>query len=550
MAATVINNNVTNNATSLYKIGNSRLDDGTSLPITSNDREFVCGFGKCAIDYNATVTASNPQDLINLDFTILNIETLRTNLERITDEVQNVYKSIGDWLTKMERDFEFKVNFGEVEMNMALFNRINLVIPKIDNARKALDDWFSEFQNLTFDLTMAMNDYSTIVVRLETLYTQTTRVSGLPESVVSMAKHNVSYSKDIQRQITRIVRADVRIRNNIQIVTNKVQELSSGILRYNGSKQLNLNTLSKIFDGLGQKDSPLARVQLKLSNIINSTPLNFNLVTPEAKLIPSIENIYKEKSKANSNDDKYILKQLGAMQNYTIYTSASDENLKYIRQYIDENLRNSSNYDEMDKILTDFPLNNIPNVLFPKLAQDATNPELTYTVIDRVKKMLENLSADDEIYRPRLKEIYKTANDSLSTILKTESVNTPTRMYAPTVVNPFNQVLRPQPPPPPPGNAPPPPPGNDVPPPSSVQQLQQQQQQLQQQQLQQQQPSSSNVFQQPSISQQQQQQQQQQPMDVDDLGPSTSNNPLANAPNNSNNTNAIDASIPSEDEDL
>ncbi|ATZ81557.1 hypothetical protein DiNV_CH01M_ORF69 [Drosophila innubila nudivirus] len=429
------------NQNTIYKMG-EKLNGGyninniipnnpgnLNIPITSNDRKFACGYLTCDMTsvptYGNTFGLQNAnRNVLNLDFSLLNIDLLRDNLNVINDEVKNVILSIKKWLYDMEADFELKVALGDVDLDSKLFNRVNMIIPKIDQSKKSLDAWYSEFLDLNVDLSESFSDYSNIAARIEsTCATGSFVGGGLPENVVTVAKQNASKSKAIQRQTTRLLSIDVKIRNQMQKITFKINELSTGILRYGARKELNLNTLSEAFDSLGQKDTPLMRVQKNLSQLINSTQVQYNLNTMPATLIPSIKNPYTVKFEDPRKNDEYILSRLKGLLNTTLYTSSTATNIDAINTFIDDTYKSSQKYDEMKKIYSDIVTLNVPHVLIESLAQKATDPTDIYLLAFRVRKIIAALMPQDIIYQERLNEIAATINRTIENQIKRE--NTP-----------------------------------------------------------------------------------------------------------------------------
>jgi len=420
------NNNINN-------IIPNNSDNLINIPITSNDRKFACGYLTCdmtsmpttATTYGNTFGLQNAnRNVLNLDFSLLNIDLLRDNLNVINDEVKNVILSIKKWLYDMEADFELKVALGDVDLDSKLFNRVNMIIPKIDQSKKSLDAWYSEFLDLNVDLSESFSDYSNVAARIESTYATGSFVGGgLPENVVTVAKQNASKSKAIQRQTTRLLSIDVKIRNQMQKITFKINELSTGILRYGARKELNLNTLSEAFDSLGQKDTPLMRVQKNLSQLINSTQVQYNLNTMPATLIPSIKNPYTVKLEDPRKNDEYILSRLKGLLNTTLYTSATATNIDAINTFIDDTYKTSQKYAEMKKIYNDIVTLNVPHVLIESLAQQATDPTDIYLLAFRVRKIIAALMPQDIIYQERLNEIAATINRTIENQIKRE--NTP-----------------------------------------------------------------------------------------------------------------------------
>nr|AKH40332.1 hypothetical protein [Kallithea virus] len=417
---------------------------GVNIPITSNDRRFTCGLTTCeGISFNNdfggfrnAIDGKDSRNIFNLDFSFMNIELLRQNLDIIGNEVKNVIDSFRQWLHDMEADFEMRVTLGDVDLDAQLFTRLNAIIPKIEQSKRSLDAWYSEFQDSTIDLTESFANYTNIASRIETSYLAESFVngSGLPENIVTIAKQNQTKSRFIQRQTTKLLASDVRIRSQMQNISFKTTELSTGILRYGDRKELNLNTLAQAFEMLGQTDSPLVRVQKQLSYLINSSPLNYNLTTAPVNLLPSVNKPYTMKMEDPRKNEEYILERMRGILNTTLYTAATAKNIDAINTYIDSVYRNSPRYAEMKKLYNEIVSSNVPHILIESLAQQATEPENIYLLAFRVHKIITALRPQDAIFRLRLDEIASTINRTIQNQLKREQ-SPSTQINNPHLIN-------------------------------------------------------------------------------------------------------------------
>lgn len=404
----------TTTRSTVYQIGGPRYEDGRSHPINQNDRQFNCGFGVCSNEYTPH-DRINQQDLFNLNFQLLDIEVLRENLIEVSNGVKNAYINILNWLTDLEQSFAIRVETGDVEMNITLFNKLNLVIPKFNMARKVMDSWYADYIDMETELSDLFSDYSNSAAKIQLLSSQNTSVSGLKESVITLAKQNMSKSKAIQRTITKILSLDTQIRNAFQMLTFKMSELTSGILRYgprNEKKILNLTEMSNAVMSLGEGESPLTRIQTQLSNLINSTPLNFDLKTREIPRLKEINYDPKDKFDIKELSAEMVVEKLNAIKEITLYTETTKSTIDSLKRYIDDKFKNDLRYQTMNDIINKIKTENVPNRFIDNLTVKSTDANNIYLTVDIIRRTIDKLSGVDLTYRTRLNEILKQATNT------------------------------------------------------------------------------------------------------------------------------------------
>lgn len=403
----------------VYAFGGARQDDGRPHPINQNDRQFRCGFGVCET-VTPTARPMPQRDLFNLDFELFDIDELRVNLRRVSEEVTDAYKNMLNWFSDLERNVAIKVQTGDIEMNITLFNKLNLIIPKFSMARKVVDSWYADYIDMVTDLSDLFSEYSHSSTKVQSLSTQNTVIGGIRENVITLARQNISKSKSIQRAITKILSIDARIRSALQALTFKLNELTSGTLRYgskNERKILNLTELSNAVMSLGEGDSPLVKIQMQLSNVINSTPLNFTLRTRPPELLPNV-NYDPKNTFANDLSSETVLEKLYAFRDTTLYTTTTKPAVDALQDYVEHKFRDDLQYNNMLAIIERIRVQNVPNRFLDTLQMNASNPENIYLTIDVIKQVINKLSDQDIIYRERLDQILQTATNTATNIVE------------------------------------------------------------------------------------------------------------------------------------
>ncbi|ATY70198.1 OrNV gp124-like protein [Tomelloso virus] len=393
--------------TGVYTFGGARQDNGKVRPIDSNDRKFKCGFGVCEL---APPTASPvaQEDLFNMDFQLFDIADLRANLSTVSAEVTDAYRNILKWFDQLEQNFALKIQMGDIPMNITLFNKLNIIIPKFAAARKVMDAWYTDYTYMVTDLSDLFSLYSEAAAKLQA-NRQATTTGGISENVITLAKQNLTRMRSIQKLISRIITLDAQIRSSLQNLTFKLNELTTGILRYDGNKILNLIELSNAIASLGEGDSPLVQIQTQLSNVINSTPLNFSIRTQPPEKLPNVNydpnTIYSSKNLTA----EAVLEKLQVFKDITMYTTSTKPMVDSLQSYIENNFKNDVQYPAMKTLIERIKVENIPNVFLDTLQMNAANPDGIYLTIDTVGNVLSRLPPADAIYSDRLKNILDMA---------------------------------------------------------------------------------------------------------------------------------------------
>lgn len=397
----------------VYSFGGERQRDGRPTPINQNDRQFRCGFGTCEVAAPTVQPIINQQDLFNLDFVLFDIDQLRANLTHVSAEVTTAYNNILQWFNDLEQSVALKVQTGDIDMNITLFNELSLIIPKFTLGKKAVNSWYNDYTDMVTELSDLFSEYSNFSAKIQSLSTQNTLIGGIKENVITLAKQNLSKSKAIQRTITKILAVDAKIRSTLQLITFKLSELTSGILRYGARSErkiLNLREMANVISSVGKSDSPLANIQAQLSKVINATPLNFTLRTRPPELLPDVDYNPNNIFTTNAMTSDEVLEKLNAFKETTLYTASSKNAVETLRTYVDNQFKNDEiQHGIMISIIDRIKTENVPNLFLATLRAKANKVDNIYLTIDIIRRTLEKLTDQDEIYRAGLNDILETA---------------------------------------------------------------------------------------------------------------------------------------------
>lgn len=387
------------------------------------------------------------EGLINIDFTILNIPLLLKDLDAVMAIVKELYESYLQWLYKLEYEFLIRTETGEIAMDLRLFNRIAGVIPRMRRAHKLLRTWYADFLNCCNKLSDLLLQYQKICIQLKSL-DATTSEGGtgiMQPNVIALAKANLSRSKAIQRARTRIMTLDSKIRAAMQEISFLIRDLKSGILRINQDNDrvvFNLNEITEALTDLSQTNSPLVQIYEKLATIINKTPIVSVLHSDAPRRLNVDETPHQFLSEMSSNTISAadLVKRLSDLLLRKMYTTTSAKSIETIEDFIHKTFRDAPEYQNLMDGITALR-KNVPRKVLTDLRILASNPENILTTIQRINSLLDNLDAEDEIYRNQLLDVKKSATETAKRDLETTS-NASTMNVETTNLNvPSNSAL-------------------------------------------------------------------------------------------------------------
>lgn len=382
-------------------------------PITTNDRQFTCDASKCNLDSSAAVqdyTFLSANNHFNLNLEIFNVELIQDYIDNTLSQVTMIRDAYMEWLAEKETAIELKVSLRNVPINQTLFNKLNILIPKLVQSKKLFSQWFSEFHLTILDIAENLQKYSEAQSKIESLFVASTNASGLEMNIVTVAKENQSKSKSIQKQITRLMAMDAKIRFSIKNLQYKMRELYDGVLRV-GDRTLNIKDLGALIDELSGGESPLVRVRNMLANIINSTQETFTLKTNKVTQlhIPDAQQLMNTLQSGERVSEESVLNYLNDMANYRLYTTESEKVLVPAFTAIIKIYSNSPRFPEMQQKINEIK-HNAPHIIISNIRSDINENRDIYLIINRIENIQKNLTGQDiTVYGNELRELYDMA---------------------------------------------------------------------------------------------------------------------------------------------
>lgn len=387
------------------RFGGPRREDGGAF-VFENDRAFSCGFGVCRTTQRTEPVSQ--ANLINLDFEFFDIAQMRDSIAAVSETVNTSYRDILQWLNDLEIAFEIKVRAGDIDKSRDLFQKLNIIIPKFAMGRKIISSWYNDYIDRITTLSDLYSDYNAASAKIQTLGIDTS-IGGIPENSIKIATKNLARSKAIQSAMTKLLSLDGKIRSSIQSLRFKVDELSSGMLRYgppNKKTVFNLIEMSAAIKSLGEGDTPLVRIQNELSATINSSLIDYKYNTPAAQAFPP--GIGRPPLDPDTPVVD-ILAKVMIIQRVYMYTTTTAKMVTAIRKYVQARFVNDAIGDNILAIIVDIERNNTPNEFLARLNASARNPNNIYATIDDIQMALSVLSPQDEILRAPIQEALATA---------------------------------------------------------------------------------------------------------------------------------------------
>lgn len=430
-------------------------------PITTNDRTFACdnngsidvdSIFKCDTGNNVgQVFNSRTVDQIFADssINILDTTVIRNNLTAVSQSIYTVYTDMIARIEALEGDVERRIIAGEIPKDNNLFVKVTRIQPKLRAAKNDMLTWKSNTLNDLRELGNILRQYDQIVSKIKMAMFNTTSgaSSALNDFYASsyIAKQNLSKSKSISAAIRRLINLDTRLRYDIHSVQLNLNELSSGILRSSNSQHItDMNEIIDLLNTLHGDRSPLARIELDMSNLVNNTPIRFRLDTANMQLIepptqipilvneptvfsqnpiipiriPSQQQQQQQDTAMETNDpdfritpaisteeamafvEKYLdtheiaesgdvamLNKLMDFEQTTINTQIVLNALEKFTMYTNQNFTNSPLYEQIIAKIEDIKRNNDPEQVIMRLRQEAANPANVYAVRYRVNAL-------------------------------------------------------------------------------------------------------------------------------------------------------------------
>lgn len=388
--------------------------------VTSNDRDFACDGASCGVDDRGLHSAIGTVDL---DAEFLDTDRIRDNLRELIASVSDAVSNVFVWIDNMEHEFAIKYAANEIASDVLLFNQINVTIVKIKRLKSSLNLWLSNFHQLILDTADMVNEYNiaSSVLRTESI----TSHANIMQSAVSLAKQNVGKSRSLGKKIKQILKLDSNIKRNMVRIQSQIESFYTGVIRVN-DKIINFHDFEQDVLALSGGNSPLAQIQTKLANEINSSRQPFVLKSsqPVSVKTPQENCIYGtcELSKMPAMKTEKLIERLSAISTRVLYT---DVTKSYLDQVIESAIalsKNSNRLIEVTRIAQKIK-NNTPNKVIDYFRANVRNPAGQFARIDQLKQIIANLQGDDITYGPILKSIADETEQNAKSNLLDDSMD-------------------------------------------------------------------------------------------------------------------------------
>lgn len=386
----------------------------TEPMVTSNDNTFNCRLASCSDTLNYGITiggCSTASSFLRLNAQYMNMEELRAAILESSRQLGDRVDEYKSWIETKEAMFESSYMFNDINANVELFNKVNNVIGRLRQGLKILNGWYGNMQSLearVLDDAESYDKVRAVINTLELLSHTQMYATGLPVNTVDVAKSNLTRSKSINRQLSRILAAEVRLRGSLTEYESEIGSFNRNVIRYNG-KILDLKELGKLVDSLSDNETPLNRVQKSLATLINNNTVDYNYkaTTPSTRGMEVKRKTLTANIEGGPTRDK-ILKNLNELERTKIYTAASSKRIEEFFNYVHKMI--ASNADaEIEQLINKIRRNTF-DVVKNDLSIGMENSDLGFQTIVRINDLIENLdSADRLTYEAPLKELLQKA---------------------------------------------------------------------------------------------------------------------------------------------
>lgn len=379
----------------------------------SNDRLFACSINACG--GITTPLGGSPASnnflggLTTLDLNFIDVDGLRTNIAATMADVEQQYANILKYVDYMELQTELSYQAKTIDSDLTLFNKIAVAISEIKKLKKTLKLWIHDFRDNIASVLEKLNSYHSTETVIKSIKLQTTLVSGLPQSKVSLAKQTLSRNKALGRNVTRLSTLTVQITGLFSELQQNLNGFYNGRISIDGDT-VSLQDFNEIFGELTNNQSPLLRVQKDLSALILKNPTSVTLAeTNVPPLTPGGGNQPGILTNLLSDDKplKSILTNLQEATDHMLYASKRDE-WDNIFENVLARAQTTLLLGRIQAEIDKFKYENTPARLITTLQTEersTANDNSLYLLRERLIRIIANISGGDEIYRQAFEQI-------------------------------------------------------------------------------------------------------------------------------------------------
>lgn len=448
--------------------------DTTQCVTTSNDNRLPCSNLRTInletskfSNYDDILLNEDDEQMLDLNMVVFDSKKLSADIVQIKHDVATVRNAILSSLDDLEQDLKNRVELGMIPEDVKLFNKLSSIIPKVNNLKKAVKYWYSNFLSDCNDLQSEISRYRTVIQSIDdVIYNlkqsnrefRSSRIGLIDNSIVTRARNNITRSKSLSKARNRLTALNTIINKKHQRLITRLQDLDTGILHYDiqgNDKEFDIHEVLESIRSLTESNSPLEILNQNVARQIANTPTVSHFITDNIETIkmPESGTTHFERDARNNllSDDEVIakLKNLAKTRLYTTGTQILLENLK--DQLDKRYANNETKLKEIETLFGDIRKRVPATVLAHYRALSVSNNDTAQT-LKEVKELYKNLSPEDAIYADELRSIIRQTRNTIKKQIMADAGNIqPTDSNLSTELNNNPSTRSPRPPPPPPG---------------------------------------------------------------------------------------------------
>lgn len=469
-----------------HKLINMDVDDNTPCVTTSNDNRLACSNLRTISletskfsNYDDILLNEDDERMLDLNMVVFDTKKLSDDIVQIKHDVANVRNAILSSLDDLEQDLKNRVELGMIPEDVKLFNKLSSIIPKVNNLKKAVKYWYSNFLSDCNDLQNEITRYRTVIQSIDdVMYNlrqtnrefRSTRIGLIDNSIVTRARNNITRSKSLSKARNRLTALNTVINKKHQRLITRLQDLDTGILHYDiqgNDKEFDIHEVLESIRSLTETNSPLEILNQNVARQIANTPTVSHFITENIETIKMPESgttHFETDARANMLSDAEIIAKLKNLATTRLYTTATETMLENLKSQLDKRYANNSEMTTAINTAYDDLRKRVPTTVLAEFRSRAVSNKDTAMTLKQVKEVYKNLLPEDVIYADELRSIIRQTRETLKKQIMNDAGNlqpTDGNLAVDLTDNPSNQPPGPPPPPGAGGGAGNGPPGNN-----------------------------------------------------------------------------------------
>lgn len=368
--------------------------------ITRNGRTFPIDSNSIFID-----NAKTQSLFIDSETSSLNIGKFHSEIKQYKkhiDEIINAYKKVID---SASSQFFLKIASNSIKINPVLINKLNGTIDRIKQANIKIDKWKTETYEIIYELQDEFNEYNKIKQIFKFLNVKNDyKIKGFSYDLSVYGRKNLKIFNTFVQNQTKAFKIEQTIQTLKSELQKRMSSLEQGVL-YFRSKDDNItyydiNKVVKMIENLiGKYDDLEASRELIFNYISIPQEMVFTSALSDDDSPIVINENFLEKFKPNDMTLENLFDLLVEFQQKTLYTS----NTANLINTLENKLQDKPAY--IQNLITDMKIKNTPEYIEHDL-KNKFQRNNSYEIIDRVKKIIRNLSGSDKpIYEKKFIDI-------------------------------------------------------------------------------------------------------------------------------------------------